>query len=203
MVLEALSAMFQQDPGITVVGTAGTLSDALAVVRATSPEVVVADYDLPDGTAIDLARQLADDPGTRVIVVTGLADEELAVTAIEAGCAGFLTKGRPISELVDAVHRVGRGEISLSPELLGRVLPRLRERRAHRGSDPTALTARERDVLVLMATGASNQTIADELYLSVHTVRNHVKKILVKLGAHSKLQAVSVALRSGLIERPR
>lgn len=203
MVVDAIGAMLGLDPGIDVVGTAGSLEEALVVARAVRPDVVVADYDLPDGTGIDLARQLAGDPETRVIVVTGLGDENVAVAAMEAGCAGFLTKGRPMAELVDAVHRVARGGIALSPDLLARVLPRLRDRVARPGGDPTSLTEREREVLVLMATGASNQAIAEQLFLSVHTVRNHVKQILVKLGAHSKLQAVSLALRSGLIEPPR
>lgn len=203
MVVEAIGAMLGRDPGIDVVGTAGSLEEALVVTRGARPDVVVADYDLPDGTGVDLARQLAGDLETRVIVVTGLADENLAVSAMEAGCAGFLTKGRPMGELVDAVHRVARGGIALSPDLLGRVLPRLRDRMARAGGGSTVLTGREREVLTLMASGASNQAIADQLFLSVHTVRNHVKQILAKLGAHSKLQAVSLALRSGLIERPR
>jgi len=204
MVAAALASVLEQQPDITVVGRFGRVEGVVELVRQVHPRVVIADYDLPDGDGIGLARTVLDvDADARVLLLTGFTGQHIVAAALEAGCAGFVTKGRPLTELVQAVRTVDRGETYVAPDLLAGLLPQFHRDRRPRGADPTTLTARELDVLVLMASGATNQAIADHLHLSVHTIRNHVKQVLVKLDAHSKLQAVATALRTGLIERPR
>jgi DNA-binding NarL/FixJ family response regulator len=131
-----------------------------------------------------------------VVILTAVEDEAVLAAAIEAGCAGFLTKTASVEELVGAVRQAAAGEAVISPALLVRLLPRL-----HRREQPTRfeLTPRELDVLKLLAGGMSNAAIADDLNLSVNTVRNHVANLLMKLGVHSKLEALSVAVREGLV----
>lgn len=204
MVAAALAAVIGQQPDMEVVGRAGSIGEVVALLERVRPDVLIADYDLPDGDGVGLARTiLATNADLRVLLLTGFTGKHIVSAAMEAGCAGFLTKGRPLSELVRAVRTVHRGDAYVPSDLLAGLLPQLRGHRRTQGADPTLLTAREVDVLALMATGASNQAIADELLLSINTVRNHVKRILAKLGAHSKLQAVAIALRTGVIERPR
>jgi two-component system response regulator DevR len=115
---------------------------------------------------------------------------------IAGGAAGFVSKTGDLSELTSAVRAAALGESVISPAMLARLLPRMR-----RGASQTRteLTEREREVLVLMSDGLSNQAIADRLVVSVHTVRNHVANLSAKLGAHSKLEALSIAIRNGLV----
>ena len=117
--------------------------------------------------------------------------------ALDAGCAGFITKSDPLDLVLTAVRSAASGESVISPALLARLLPKLVSR-APRGRNPD-LTQRELEVLQAMARGGSNQQIADELILSRDTVRNHVASILSKLGVNSKLQAVTLAIQRGLV----
>jgi DNA-binding NarL/FixJ family response regulator len=121
------------------------------------------------------------------------------LAAIEAGCSGFLTKDRASNEVTDAVRSAAAGEALISPAMLARLLPRLSP--THR-STAIELTAREREVLEHMAKGLSNKAIADTLFHSVNTVRNYVQSTLMKLDAHSKLEAVATAVREGLVSYP-
>jgi DNA-binding NarL/FixJ family response regulator len=115
---------------------------------------------------------------------------------MEAGAAGFLSKSRGLDEVTAAIRAAAAGESVISPELLARLLPKLsRTGGAHRDE----LTEREREVLGLVADGLTNAAIAKQLFLSVHTVRNHVTNLSLKLGAHSKLEALAIAMREGLI----
>jgi DNA-binding NarL/FixJ family response regulator len=133
-------------------------------------------------------------------MVTGAADERLVISAIDAGCTGFLTKCAATAELVSAIRTLAAGEAYVPSSVLGTVLSRFGTADRGVGAD---VTKREREVLVLLATGASTTSVADQLFVSVNTVRNHVQRILLKLGAHSKLEGVAIAVREGVIERPR
>ena len=117
--------------------------------------------------------------------------------AVEAGCAGFVTKDRTVDELVAAIQAVADGEALISPLMLNRVLRQLRRRDDRPGAD---LSAREREVLALVCEGMSNPAIAERLHVSHNTVRSHVQNILSKLQVHSKLEAAAVATRDGLVE---
>jgi DNA-binding NarL/FixJ family response regulator len=167
------------------------------MIRSAAPDVVLLDHRLPDGDGVSALPSIFElRPGVRVVMVPARAADQVLVDAIEAGASGFLSKTRSLDELTAAVRAAAAGESVISPELLVRLLPRMR-----RGA-PAAraeLTAREREVLVLVSEGKSNQAIADELVVSVHTVRNHVANLSAKLGAHSKLEALSLAIRAGLL----
>src|SRR6266511_4327873 len=188
---------------IVVSGVAHTAAEALESARADPPDVVVIDYRLPDGDGATLAAALRrEHRDAHLVKLTGLQDEATIREAVAAGCSGFVTKDRAVDELLESVRTVHAGGASISPALLKRLLPSLQQDNAE---GTTSLTSRELEVLQLLIEGLSNRTIAERLFISNHTVRNHVQRILTKRGAHSKLEAVAVATRIGLVrpsERP-
>ena len=203
MFAESLARLLGEEPDIEVVGVAGGPVEAEALAAREVPDVVLVDYALPDQDGVALTRRLkAQRPETLVVMLTGSPEDRIVLAAIEAGCSGFLTKDRAAAEVTGAIRAVAAGEALISPGMLARLLPQLS--RNGRGPGPDhlpggGLTAREREVLDLLAEGLSNRVIADRLFLSVNTVRNYVQSILTKLDAHSKLEAVSSAARAGLI----
>lgn len=197
MVVQGLLRILGEQSDIEVVATAGTVEDAAASARMHRPDVVLMDYELPDGNGIQAAERIrADRPDTKVVMLTSYTDESVLVAAIEAGCSGYVTKHKVVEEVVDAVRAAAAGEALISPAMLARLLPKLRPSKRGLGSD---LTSREIEVLKLLAEGLSNQAIADKLVISVHTVRHHVQNIITKLDVHSKLEAVATAAKEGLI----
>lgn len=197
MFVQGLAAVLGADPGIEVVATAGSVETGTAAVRLHSPDVVLMDYELPDGDGAGATERIkAEVPETQVVMVTSFDDEGVLVRAIEAGCSGFITKHKAVQEVAAAVRAADAGEALISPSMLARLLPRLRQNPRGVGAD---LTPREVEVLTLLAVGESNQKIAEALVLSLHTVRNHVQNVITKLGAHSKLEAVATAVREGII----
>ena len=193
----SLALVLDTEPDLTSVGVAGSLADARRMIGTTAPDVLLLDHRLPDGdgvTAIPELRQLR--PALRVVVLTASAADHVLIAAIEAGASGFVSKTRGIEEVTAAVRAAATGEAVISPELLTRLLPRLGRRSPTPHQD---LTEREREVLGLVADGMTNAAIAEHLVVSVHTVRNHVANLSSKLGAHSKLEALSIAVREGLL----
>ena len=185
------------EEGLDVVATAGSLSAAQAVLNERRADVLLLDHRLPDGdgiAAIPRLQELA--PDARIIVLTASTSDDLLLAALENGAAGFVSKTRGLDELKAAVHAVVAGESVVSPELLTRLIPRLTRRESQK---QVQLTERELEVLNLVAQGLSNAAIAQTLFVSVHTVRNHVANLSSKLGAHSKLEALTIALREGII----
>ena len=200
MFLDSLARVLRDEPDIEVVGRAGSCNAAVKLAESLQPGVAIVDYQLPDGDGVTTAGTLRTvSPGTRVLLLTGLSDSRLATSAIEAGCLGFLTKDKAVGELVSAVRLAHAGEAYLSPDVLAALMGRLD--RSHRGLG-SDLTIREQEVLQLLAAGVGNKDMAGELDLSFHTIRNHVQNVIVKLGAHSKLEAVAIAAREGLVDRP-
>jgi DNA-binding NarL/FixJ family response regulator len=200
MFAESVARQLNAEDDLDIIARAGSVSTGVREAEKTQPDVAIVDYLLPDGDGAGAATEiLAVSPETRVLMVTGAADERLMMSAIEAGCSGFLTKSAATAELVSAVRTLAAGEAYIPSELLGSVLSRFGAADRSLGAD---VTKREREVLVLLATGASTTSVADQLFVSVNTVRNHVQRILIKLGAHSKLEGVAIALREGVIDRP-
>jgi len=200
MFADSLRVALSAEPDITVVGTAATLAEARSMVVSTAPDVVLLDHRLPDGLGVDSIAELkALRPNTKIVVLTAVAEDSMLVKATEAGCAGFILKTSPLIELVAAVRTAAAGEIMVSSELLARLLNRLHHKHE---APPHDLTGREREILELIAEGLTNGAIAKRLFISVNTVRNHVQSVLAKLEAHSKLEALSIAIREGLINPP-
>ncbi len=188
------------EQGFEQVRTVGTVSESLAAVRERRPDVVLMDFRLPDGEGTKAAASIkAECPSTKVIMLTAEAHESIVIQAIEAGCSGYLLKDSRLDEVVNAVRSAHEGEALISPSMLARILPKLS---SSGGRARFELSRREMEVLTLVAEGVSNQAIADSLVLSTNTVRNHVQRILTKLGVHSKLEAVAVATRQGILRTP-
>lgn len=193
----ALAQALDAEPDIVAVGVAGSLEQAAALIPTTTPDVLLLDHRLPDGDGAAAVAQLRTlRPSMAVIILTASAAEHVMVAAIEAGASGFLSKTRSLAEVTSAIRAAAAGEAVISPEMLARLLPRLN--RSGRAGHET-LTEREREVLGLVSEGLTNAAIAERLVVSVHTVRNHVANLSAKLGARSKLEALSIAVREGLL----
>ena len=199
MFASSLAHALRAEPDLLIVGQAASLQDARAQIATEAPDVVLLDHRLPDGDGVSALSSLrALRPSAQVVVLTASATDRVLVAAMEAGAAGFIAKTQQLDDVIAGVRAAAQGESVVSPKLLARLLPRL-----HRqpGSSRTSLTDRERDILDLLAGGLSNADIAARLTLSVHTVRNHVANLSAKLGAHSKLEALAIAVREGLVDR--
>jgi DNA-binding NarL/FixJ family response regulator len=194
MVAESFQRLLDAQPDIEVVGLASGLQEAISAATRHRPDVILMDYALPDGdgAAATLAVR-AVLPSTKVLLLTGSDGSMALPAALEAGCVGYIEKTAAVDTLVQAVRAAAAGEVVLSHRDLGRLMGPRPER------GPEVLTPREREVLTLVAEGLPNRTIAERLTLSLNTVRTHVQAVLTKLGAHSKLEAVAIARRRGLI----
>ena len=197
MVATALEAALDDDPRLRVLGRAGDLDRALALVAEQQPDVLVTDLRL-DGVEVSdqLPRFREAAPRVRILVVTGWATERTLFESLDHGADGFLAKSQGLDELVDAVVRVSLGETVVAPPLLPSLVRRTAPRNAR---DRAELTPRELEVLRLLAEGAGTQQMAAHLSVSPNTIRNHVRALLAKLGASSRLEAVTVARRMDLI----
>ncbi len=195
MVAEALQLALNHADGITVVGRSRSRAEALADALEHAPDVVVLDRRLADGDALGVIAQL-DAGGARVLVLTGDATPAVAAQVAKEGGAGLLLKSSQLGVLEAAVRDVAAGAVVFDPELLPGVFDRLTGRGPAGGA---ALTARERETLDLLAEGATTDEIGRRLGVSRNTTRNHVQRVLEKLGARSKLEAVAVARREGII----
>lgn len=199
LVAKALGLLLAAYPDVEVVGVAGTVAQVRELAASRFPQVVVMDYALPDGDGVEATAAIKDaHPDVHVVMLTAYADEDVLVAAIEAGCSGYVTKDKGADELMTAIRLAAGGQAMVSPDMLARLLPRMRRNHHGLGWD---LTARERQVLDMLADGASKEDIARHLFLSTNTVRNHIQSILTKLHAHSRLEAVAAATREGLVHR--
>ncbi|HWC32186.1 MAG TPA: response regulator transcription factor, partial [Actinomycetota bacterium] len=168
--------------------------DGRRMLAETRPDVLLLDELLPDGSGIDAAADLSEVvPGMRILILTSVEDDRVVAAAMQNGCSGVVTKDRPLEELLRAIRAVARGQsVFDAAALIGPA-----RNSTGPGSD---LTPREHDVLRLLADGVSNAEIASRLGLSLNTVRNYIQTILGKLDAHSKLEAVAIAARRGLVQ---
>jgi len=198
IVAEGLRRLLESCVDIDVVDVVGTSSDGVTAANRLRPDVVLMDYVLPDSDGVTTAAQIMRrSPETRVVILTADGDDErLALDAAQAGCSGFVGKDRGVNELLAAIRAAHAGEALISPSMLARLLPRLDRRYKGVGSE---LSRRELEVLKVMAEGTSDKDIADRLGISLNTARKHVQNIIGRLGAHSKLEAIVIAVREGVI----
>lgn len=199
VVRDGLIAMLETQPDFAVVGQAATGADALSIVAAVRPDVLLLDLEMPglDGVHV-LERLRANGAHTRVIVFTVFHTDERIIAAVEAGAAGYLLKGAPREEVFTAVRAVAAGHSLLAPVAASAVLRRVRGEAAP-GATAPALTSREREVLEQLARGRANKQIAAALGISERTVKFHVSSLFTKLGAGNRTDAVARAVQAGLI----
>jgi DNA-binding NarL/FixJ family response regulator len=185
--------------GLTVCGVASDVAQAVRVATPTRPDVVVLDLHLPDGSGVDVARKLASlDPVPKFLVLSASGEQPDVLDAVAAGATGYLVKSASAADLVDAVQATARGEAVFTPGLAALLLGEYSRLSAGGGAGTPSLTARETEVLRLVAKGYTYPQIAERLVLSVRTVQNHVQNTLSKLQLHNKAQLVRYALEQGL-----
>lgn len=198
LLADGLAAVLGSHDDIDIVAVVGSAADAVAGVVEHEPDVVLMDYELPGPNGVEATREILEQsPSTRVVMLTSFTDDAILVAAIEAGATGFVTKHSSSDELTAAVRLAAAGELIVPRDLLARLLPRLKGRH-RRGIE---VSEREREILQLLAGGASNADVARTLHLSPNTVRNHLARVYVRLGARSRLEAVAIAVREGIITR--
>lgn len=197
-------SLLDAEHDLEVVGEAGTGREAVALVAATRPDVVLMDIRMPDGDGLWATEQIVADPslaGTHVVVVTTFELDEYVAQAIRAGASGFLVKDTEPVELIRAVRVVAAGDALLSPRVTKRLLERVAGKL--RDAPDTArlqpLTEREREVLALVGQGLTNEEIGRHLFLSPLTAKTHVSRIMGKLLARDRVQLVVVAYETGLV----
>jgi two-component system response regulator DevR len=198
VVRRGLRDLLEDSGGIEVVGEAGRADEALRRIPAVRPNVAVLDVQLPDGSGIEVCREIRSSmPSVNCLILTSYDDDEALFAAIMAGAAGYVLKQIRGTDLVDAVHRVAQGQSLLDPAVTATVLTRLRE--GPPATDPRwdALSDRERAVLALITDGLSNREIGARLYLAEKTVKNHVSRLLAKLQMQRRTQIAvfGVAMR--------
>jgi len=190
-----------EERGIEVVGEAGLAVEAIRLAEAAGPCVVLMDLRLPGMSGIEATQRLtAVAPLARVLVLTVFVDDQHIIDALLAGACGYVLKDAPIEQIVEGIRAAARGESLISPRIASRLVRRVREPGAIEPSVTVeALTPRELEVLELLARGLDNSEIARALYLSQHTVKNHVSTILNKLQVQNRIQAAVRAVRGGLV----
>ncbi|MFJ9331171.1 response regulator [Streptomyces sp. NPDC101230] len=197
VVRDGLRGMFTAEPGFDVLGEAANGVDALAVVERLDPDVVLMDLRMPGGGGVAAIAELARRGARcRVLVLTTYDTDSDTLPAIEAGATGYLLKDAPREELFAAVRAAADGRSVLSPAVASRLMTRVRTPTA---PSDTALSAREREVLVLVAKGTTNREIAAELFISEATVKTHLTHIFAKLGTKDRAAAVAVGYDRGIL----
>ncbi len=197
-----LKSLLERHPQFEVVGEAGSAREAVEQVAALKPEVVLMDIRLPGTSGIEACEEIVNKfPGTRVIMLTSYADDEMLFSAIRAGASGYLLKQIGSDELVRALEAVSRGEALLDPAVTQRVFQEVR--RAVKEEEASAfahLSQQEKHVLLLVSEGKTNREIAKSLFLGEGTVRNYVSSILSKLGVNNRAEAAAYAVQHNLRE---
>lgn len=193
LLLESIALGLASSAEIEVVGTFTNLSDLEAAADELDIDVLVADLELGPRLGTEVVGETTRRLDARVLLMSGTGDVRGVTAALDAGCSGFISKGRSLQEVIAAVLTVGRGGAVFPNDILAQVMDSGLTRVG------ASLTERESDVLALLASGRNATEIADQLFLSLNTSRNHIASILNKLGARSQLEAVVLAARAGLV----
>jgi two-component system, NarL family, response regulator DevR len=201
VVRHGLRDLLQREGDLEVVGESGSAVEAAHRIPALRPDVAVLDARLPDGSGIDVCRDVRSvDPTIKALILTSYEDDEALFSAIMAGAAGYVLKQIRGTDLVDAVRRVAAGQSLLDPAVTQRVLERIR-RGPEQPDELRSLTDQERRILALVAEGLTNREIAERMYLSEKTIKNYVSSLLAKLGMERRTQAAVLATK--LLEHKR
>jgi len=195
---EGLVSLLDAQPDFHVIGEAGTVAEAVKMANELEPDLVLMDYGLPDGTGINATEAiLKSRPESKIIFLTVHESDDELFGALRSGAKGYLLKNIPASEMINRLRGISQGEAALSGDMLNRILEEFSRTQKPVAANESAfnhLTPRELDVLRELARGASNQEIADKLFISVNTVKNHVHNILEKLEVDNRREAAKVAI---------
>lgn len=201
---DAIRVSMEAEPDLDVVATAGDGIEAVEAARRERPHVVLVDVNLPNCDGIRAARTITTSlASVRVAMLAQREDCELLVKSIEAGARGFLTRSSPLPDLIDAVRRLGRGDVHIPESMLAGLIERLVARARERvevGERLSHLSQREREVVAMLAEGADNDDMARALVISPQTARSHVQRALRKLGVHSRLEAMVFVRNNELLD---
>jgi len=199
VVREGLAAMLEDEPDLQVVGLVGTGRAAVALARQQQPDIALLDITMPDMNGLEATRQLmAAQSMVKVLILTMHEEEAFFFEALRAGAAGYVLKGADSEELLSAIRAVHEGGVYLPPKLAGGLVRDHLERHPQPPLDDP-LTPREREILTLIAQGLTNRDIAQQLTLSLNTVKTHRLHILQKLNLHDRAELIDYALRRGLL----
>ena len=201
----AYRKLFDRTPGFRCAGEAADGAEAARLVGALKPAVTLLDVQMPGTGGLEAARRILAAPASRVIMLTTFDLDEYVHEALAAGVSGFLLKNAAPAEVLHAVRTVHAGHATLAPEITARLMhqftPRGREHR-HAFAD-AVLSERELQVIRLVARGRSNQQVADELFLSLETVRTYLRRMFAKLGVNDRTHLAVLAHEAGLLREPR
>jgi DNA-binding NarL/FixJ family response regulator len=195
VVRRGIADLLTQDGDIEIVGESGSAVEAMHRIPALRPDVAILDGRLPDGSGIDVCREVRSvDPSIKGLILTSYEDDEALFAAIMAGAAGYVLKQVRGSDLLDGVRRVAAGQSLLDPAITARVLDRIRTG-AQQPDELKALTEQERRILEYVAQGLTNHQIAERMFLADKTVKNYVSSMLAKLGLERRTQAAVLATK--------
>lgn len=206
VLVDSLGLMMSREPDFEFLGSANTIASGRHLVQRVSPDVMLLDVGLPDGSGLDLVPEIKKvSPSTQIVVLTSLKDEATLMRAIDSGVSGFVSKSSSLADLLTTLRQAAQGEIIMPTTLLMGLLMRLPRDKAasfreERGWE--RLTSREVEILEMLAHGKSGDDIADRLCIAPLTVRTHIRNLMAKLGVHSRLEAVAFGLQHGIIQSP-
>jgi two-component system response regulator DevR len=197
IVAEGLVALLSGLPDMTVVGSAGSVAESAPLAESQAPDVALLDFRLPDGTGAEAGARIRElRPDTKLIFLSRDDSDAARIAAVEVGASAFLHKSRAATDVVDAIRLVAKGGNLITP----RTVATLVTKRRTRTTQLQSLTAREKDVLRLLATGAGSRDISQALGISYTTMRTHLRSLGRKLGVHSRIEAIAKSRELGLLE---
>ena len=206
ILVDSLSLMLRYEPDIEFLGSAASIEKGRYLLKETSPDVLLLDVGLPDGSGLDLIPEVNQiSPETNIIVLTSLTDETTLMRVVDSGISGFISKDSKLSDLLVTIRKAAEGEIVMPTSLLVGLLMRMPRDKAAAYQDDKGwerLTIREQEVLERLATGKTGDEIAEELHIAPLTVRTHIRNLMSKMGVHSRLEAVAFGMKNGLIDPP-
>ncbi len=206
MFRDGLQLVLERQSDMTVVGQAADGAESLQVVEQTCPDIVLMDIRMPIMDGVEATRRIRSYfPSTQVLVLTTYSDDDYIVEALKAGAAGYLLKDMQSRDLIAAIRAVHQSGVLILPPMAARLLSDATRSTPHQAEEPGAarlgdLTPRETEILKFVVQGMTNREIADRLHLTEGTVKNHMSAVYAKLHARDRAQAVSFAMRQGLIE---
>jgi DNA-binding NarL/FixJ family response regulator len=200
---EGLASIVRSEPGMEIVGMAGSVKEAVEIVRPAKPDLVLMDFSLPDGTGADATRIILKElPDCKIVFLTMSEEDENLFDAIRSGAKGYLLKNMQPQKLIAALRSVQKGESALSRTMTVRLMEELSRTKKVDVSQDATLTLRELDVIRALASGLSNAEIAKQLVISENTVKYHVHSVLGKLGLSDRKQLTIYAREHGFVKQP-